>query len=146
MTSLTGRRGRDPEQHLVHESRAAADRYKGMHGELTFVAEGNEEGAALVEIRAHNGLQYGGFSVPVVQARDNLASTLPLARVVPPIEVTTTVDPEVVPISHELGYFPIVQVLDNTGQVVPGALIVHDDAENVSVTIPTAGDYTVVLR
>lgn len=146
MTSLSSRRGRDPENHLIHENRSAADNYKGMHGELTFLADGTGDTATVVEIRAHNGLTYGGFSIPLVPSRDSVPALLPVARVVPPIPVTTTTAPEVVPISHELGYFPLVQVLDENGQVVADALIVHDDDENLSITLPLAGDYTIILR
>lgn len=146
MTSIRGRRGRDPEQHLIHENRTAADAFKGMFGEITGVAEGAGEGANIAELRFHNGVTYGGFAIPLAPALPPVPSSIPVARAVEPVEVTTTGANEAVAINHDLGYLPIVQVIDDSDNSVVDAKVQHHDEQNVTVTIPLAGDYVIVLR
>ena len=107
-------RGRDPEQHATHAGAAAADNFTGMHGELTFVADGGSAHAAVIQLRAHNGIDAGGYVVAAVPASEPRA-VLPTASVPPafPAAGKETL------ISHELGYTPLVQVLDAAGHVVP---------------------------
>lgn len=146
MTSIRGRRGRDPEQHLIHENRAAADAFKGMFGEITGVAEGEGEGAYIAELRFHNGVTYGGFAIPLTAALPEVPASLTVARAVDPVEVTTTGPDEAVAINHDLGYLPIVQVLNDVDDSIVAASVQHHDEQNVTVTIPLAGDYTILLR
>lgn len=137
-------RGRDPEQHVVHATRAEADRFKGMHGEITLVADGTTDPGSIVELRAHNGVKYGGFAIPLTDSGAT-PTPLPVSRVVPPMAVTTTGADEAVVVEHGLGYFPMVQVLDNTGLPVAAPIQHHDD-QSLSVTIAAAGDYEIILR
>lgn len=138
------RRGRDPEQHVVHTSVAQANAFKGLHGELTFLADGAGAESPIIEIRAHDGLRYGGYSIPVTPAAA-VPAPMPVARAVAPVPVTTTADSEAVVIAHELGYYPMVQVLKADG--TPGVVTLeHHDAQSLTLVIATAGIYAVYLR
>ena len=107
-------RGRDPEQHVTHAGISAADNFTGMHGELTMVAEAGSAHAQVIQLRAHNGIDIGGYVVPVIPA-DEPRAPLPLASVPPKFPATG----ETTLITHELGYTPLVQVIDANGRVVP---------------------------
>lgn len=139
-------RGRDPEQHLVHGSRAEADKYKGMHGEITLVADGTGDRSAIIELRVHNAIVYGGFIIPLLPAQE-VAAPLTVARAVTPLPVTTTGVNEVVVVTHELGYTPMVQVINSVNNTVVNNLVIeHHDTSSLSVTIPAAGSYEILLR
>ena len=137
------RRGRDPEQHVVHNSPEAADLFVGLHGEISLVQD--EDG--ITQLRAHDGYTAGGaVFIPVAS---ELAATFPARVALPPLDITVD-DSGVFTIQHELGYKPIVQVLTATGAVF-GAAVMHDDDENLTLTFdpaPAAGtteDYTVFI-
>ena len=125
-------RGRDPEQHVTHAGAAAADNFTGMHGELTFVAEGGSAHAAVIQLRAHNGIDAGGYVVAAVAASEPRA-VLPVASVPPEF----TAAGEETLISHELGYFPLVQVLDAGGYVVPPISVEVNELE-ITVAAPAS--------
>lgn len=127
-------RGRDPEQHVTHAGAAAADNFTGMHGELTFVAEGGSAHAAVIQLRAHNGIDAGGYVVAAVAASEPRA-VLPVASVPP--EFTAWGGGTL--ISHELGYFPLVQVLNDLGYVVPPTSIAVNELE-ITVASPASNE------
>ena len=129
-------RGRDPEQHVVHASRAEANAFTGMHGQLTFVAGIDVADAkAILEARAHNGLKPGGYIVPMIPSEE-VRSPLTFASV-PPNFVAPAMDDLL--ISHELGYIPLVQVLDAVGNIVPMDLITANTA-TTSVAGPASNN------
>lgn len=143
------RRGRDPEQHVVHAGMADANRFKGSHGELTFVAEAvsADMSRQIIQMRAHNGLDAGGFVVPLVPASSPRA-LLPGAVVYPKVAVTL-VEATPLTVQHDLGYWPLVQVVDPaTGTVVADVEIVHSLVDDNSFTVEseTAGDFELLIR
>lgn len=127
-------RGRDPEQHVTHAGAAAANNFTGMHGELTFVAEGGSAHAAVIQLRAHNGIDAGGYVVAAVPASEPRA-VLPTASVPPAFSAAG----EETLISHELGYTPLVQVLDADGYVVPPNSIEVTELE-ITVAAPASNE------
>lgn len=132
------RRGRDPEQHVVHSSKAEADKFIGLLGEISLV----RDGLSIVELRAHDGSTPGG-AAQSLRAAANIGAGLPSRVVVPPLTVTTD-GAGVVTVHHQLGYFPIVQVLDVSGLRLD-AEILHIDNENLEITVPVPGDVIVNL-
>lgn len=120
-------RGRDPEQHVTHAGISAADNFIGMHGELTMVAEGGSDHAHVIQLRAHNGIEAGGYVVPVIPATEPRAP-LTFASVPPEFNAPGAS----LLVTHELGYKPLVQVLDADGIVIPQVSI-------SVVTTPTNG-------
>lgn len=141
MTDTARRLGRDPWYHKLHEGFVEADNYRGKPGELTGVID--TASGQIVQIRMHNGTQAGGFIVPTVPASSS-ASMVGAAAAVPPISVTQTGGGPV-PINHALGYVPMVQVLDSAGVPVDFT-VVHDDADNLQLTMAVDGTYEVLLR
>jgi hypothetical protein len=141
MSATKVRLGRDPELHLIHETRAEADAYTGRPGELTYVR--SAPAGPLIQVRAHDGLVKGGYAVQL-EPPTEITTFMRLAAAVPPMNVAV---PGTSPytVHHQLGYFPIVQVLNTAGAQV-GVNIVHNDAENVTLTFPVAGNYTLILR
>ena len=137
------RRGRDPEQHIVHNSPEEADLFIGLHGEISLVQD--EDG--ITQLRAHDGYTAGG--AVFIPAASELAEIFPARVALPPLDITVD-DSGVFTIQHELGYKPIVQVLTAAGAVVAVQLL-HDDDENLTLTFdpaPAAGtteDYTVFI-
>ena len=137
------RRGRDPEQHVVHNSLAEADLFVGLHGEISLV----QDYEGITQLRAHDGHTPGG--AVFISAASALAATFPARVALPPLAITVD-DSGVFTVQHELGYKPFVQVLTSTGAVF-GAAVMHDDDENLTLTFdpaPAAGtteDYTVFI-
>ena len=134
--ALQSQKGRDVLQHVTQID-GEAEAYVGKLGELSF--QRDIEGA-VTSVRAHNHMKPGGYVIAVEPA-GTVAAMLPNAKVVPPIEVEATATAQTVTISHQLGYMPLVQLTDGSTPFV-----VHDDLENVSITFPAPGTYTVLLR
>ena len=132
--------GREPHKHHIHESVAAADVYVGRPGELTMVR--TSTGEPIVEARLHDGV--GKSVVLKALPSGSVAAMLPPAVVVPPMTATASAG---IPVSfnHGLGYFPMVQALDAAGNIAD-VQIVHDDAENISLTFAANDTYTIILR
>lgn len=141
MSSTKQRLGRDPELHQIHTTVAEANAYKGHRGEITLVQDAT---GALFQLRAHDGVQVGGF-VAALAAASSPAGMAPNSVAVPPIERVTAAANEEVAINHGLGYQPVVVVTSAAGAAV-AVTVVHNDADNVTITIPTAGTYTIQLR
>lgn len=137
------RRGRDPEQHVVHNSPVEAGQFVGMHGEVSLVQDND----GITQLRAHDGRTSGGAIF--FAATTALAANFPPRIALPPLEITVD-DSGIFTIHHQLGYKPIVQVLTPAGVMV-GAQVVHNDVENLTLTFspaPAAGtteDYTVFI-
>lgn len=134
-------RGRDPEQHMVQSSAEAAT-HVGKHGEITLERESAE--GAIIALRAHNGYDKGGARV-ALEDPASVAGMLPNAKVLAPLEYEALTAGDVFTIHHQLGYEPMVLVIDEDGRYADVA-IVHDDEENVSITFADAGLYKVQLR
>lgn len=149
------RRGRDPEQHVVHAGIADANRFKGMHGELTFVAAATEDNPrAIVQARLHNGLDNGGFVLQTIPATSP-SSVLPPAVVFPATEIELPAEDEgegSVVIEHGLGYLPLIQLVSSAGDIllaVPSTITArHLDANRVQISNSAEVDVTltVILR
>lgn len=138
-------RGRDPEQNLIHATVAEADAFKGMHGQITAVANGVGDQATIIQLRFHNGVAYGGFIVPLTPAAE-VPAPIALSRVVGPLAVQTSDVNEIVNITHELGYLPMVQVLGADGRQL-AVDVVHNDDQSLSFDANTYfGQMRVFLR
>lgn len=119
------RRGRDPEQHIVHASAAEANRYTGLHGELTLVVNNDQ----IVALRAHDGINPGGAVFTAVPTPTRITA-----------EANTTVVVE-----HNMGLPPMVTAIGQDGSEVRPIAIGHTDTA-VLMTFEDAGDYTIILR
>jgi len=99
---------------------------------------------APLKLRVQDGHTPGGFAVSLAAAGTVLAQ-LPAAALVPTINATGALASTPFNIQHELGYYPLVQVLDATGLLV-NAVVQHFDNENLAVTVPADGNYSIILR
>ena len=110
-------RGRDPEQHVVHAGYAQANIYIGMHGQITGIADViGDDPKAIVELRFHDGITPGGHMIPLIPAVLTPRSPLTFASVPPEFIVDSG---QSLTINHELGYYPLVQVMNENGGILP---------------------------
>lgn len=144
------RRGRDPEQHVLHAGRTEANRFKGSHGELTFVASGvSPSPKAIVELRAHNGLDNGGYGVQMRAASDPKL-LLEQAVVYPELTVTVPATGHFI-VVHDLGYRPLIQFIDPTSHELlptpPNAdiTVTHGAANSFRIDNADGSPFEVVL-
>ena len=142
MTATKHRLGRDPELHEIHETIAQANGYTGKPGEITL--NRSTLGSELAQLRAHDGQKQGGKVIGLVDV-SSLASLYGYAVAIPPVTVTVT-DGNPINFNHQLGYIPMVQVLDPMGGIVQPSAVVHSDVENTSITFSPIGTYTVIFR
>lgn len=142
MSATKHRLGRDPELHEIHETAVEANRYIGKPGEITFTRA--VPGGSLVDLRCHDGLTPGGYAAQLEVAA-SVPGMLANAKAVPPIAATLAAGVDYA-VHHQLGYMPMVQVLDAANAVITAIAVTHHDTENLSINTPVAGDYLIILR
>jgi hypothetical protein len=132
-------RGRDPEQHEILAAGAEANNYVGLLGQIT-VTRAPEIGVTGISV--HNGVTPGGARVSL--AAPGVAQGFPGAVVVPALEVAVA---GVATVTHNLGYWPIVQVVLVSSRAVVAATVVHAaDFNSFTIDTPTDAPHIVLMR
>lgn len=94
-------------------------------------------------LHLHDGATPGGFVISLVPS-GTIMSMLPPKPLAPIINAMGLTAGTPFNVNHQLGFYPSVAVLDDQGNVV-AADVQHFDAENLAVTVPTNGDYRIIL-
>jgi hypothetical protein len=133
-------RGRDPIRAEKHTT-AQANAYTGMDGEISLV----DNGSGIVGARLHDGQLLGGSPVNAAPA-GSAARAYPGAAVVPQSDVTL-VSATPFTITHNLGYFPLVQVLqDSNDTVLTDVTVIHTSVNAFTLTRSTGIAVHVLMR
>lgn len=134
------RRGRDPEQHQVHDVAGAAN-YLGLLGQISIV----RNGGVMTGIQLHDGTTRGG-NITIGNGGSPTAQALPSAPLVAPL-ARTLVSATPLTVTHNLGYRPLVQVLRvDTHAVLTDVEIIHSTLNAFTVERATGLAVSIIVR
>lgn len=138
--------GKNPPINLIHASRAEANNYVGLPGQITLVGRFTDQNVPVIdEVRFHNGLLPGGFLMSVSPTpQGNDPSMGPPARV-KNVGPQAFAENQTVMFVHNFGYLPGVVAIDNSAQ--PVAVTVNFVTfESISITFPATAVYALSIR
>lgn len=134
-------RGRDPEQSEILTAGAEANNYRGLLGQMTVT---RTPGVGLTGIAVHDGTTPGGTTIAL--PAPGVAQDYPTAVIVPSLSVTL-VDAVPLTVTHSLGYFPVVQVVNaDTLTVMTDVTVVHVDFNSFTLTRAVGRPVIVLMR
>lgn len=98
-------------------------------------------------LHVQDGHTPGGFVIGLLPG-DSIPAQMQPAVVPPALSYTGEPPATPVLVDHELGYPPLVQVMNAAGQILaePDVSVMHFDENTLEVTVAAGGDFTIILR